>query len=106
MALKIYGVLRSRASRNVWRAKEMGISFEHVPVIHANRLTDPAAPGAPLNTASPAFRAINPNGLVPAIDDDGLVLNESLAINLYLAKRYRGAPGPTDAPEGGVWAIG
>src|SRR5947209_1571817 len=57
MALKIYGVLRSRASRNVWLAKEMGVSFEHVPVIQANRLTDPAAREAPLNTASPAFRA-------------------------------------------------
>ena len=105
MALKIYGVLRSRASRNVWLAKEMGISFEHVPVIQANRLTDPAAREAPLNTASPAFRAVNPNGLVPAIDDDGLVLTESLAINLYLAKRYGGALGPKDVREDGLMTM-
>ena len=108
MTLKIYGVLRSRVSRNIWLAKEMGIPFEHVPVIQAYRLKDPAAKDAPLNTASPAFLAVNPNGLIPAIDDDGLVLNESLAINLYLAKRYGGALGPKDLREDALmtmWAI-
>ena len=111
MTLKIYGVLRSRASRNVWLAKEAGLAFEHVPVIQANRLKDPAAADAPLNTSSPAFRAINPNGLIPTLDDDGLILNESLAINLYLAKRYGGALGPQDVREDGlmtmwtVWAV-
>ena len=88
MTLKIYGVLRSRASRNVWLAKEMGLPFEQIPVVQAYRLPDPAAPDAPLNTASPAFRAINPNGLIPTIEDDGLILHESLAINLYLARKH------------------
>ena len=108
MALKIYGVLRSRVSRNVWLAKEVGLAYEHVPVIQANRLTEPDAPDAPLNTSSPAFRAINPNGLIPTIDDDGLILHESLAINLYLAKRYGGALGPKDVGEDALmtmWAI-
>jgi glutathione S-transferase len=108
MTLKIYGVLRSRVSRNVWLAKEAGLAYEQVPVIQANRLTNPEAPDAPLNTASPAFRAINPNGLIPAIDDDGLILHESLAINLYLAKRYGGTLGPRDAREDGLmtmWAV-
>ena len=41
MSLKIYGVLRSRASRNVWLAKELGIPFELVPVMQARRLADP-----------------------------------------------------------------
>lgn len=111
MTLKIYGVLRSRASRNIWLAKEAGLAFEHVPVIQAYRLKDPDASDAPLNTSSPAFRAINPNGLIPTLDDDGLILNESLAINLYLAKRYGGALGPRDVREDGlmtmwtVWAV-
>jgi glutathione S-transferase len=108
MSLKIYGVLRSRATRNVWLASELGISHEIVPTIQANRLADPAAPDAPLNTASPAFRAINPNGLIPCIDDDGFVLSESLAINLYLAKKHGGPLAPASLHEDGLmtmWAI-
>jgi glutathione S-transferase len=101
-------VLRSRASRVVWLARELGILFEHVPVIQARRIPDPAAPDAPLNTSSPAFRAINPNGLIPTIDDDGLVMHESLAINLYLAKKHGGPLAPHDLHEDGrmtMWAL-
>jgi glutathione S-transferase len=36
----------------------------------------------------PGFLRINPAGTIPAIDDDGFVLGESLAIILYLAKKY------------------
>jgi glutathione S-transferase len=95
--ITIYGVLRSRASRNVWLAREAGIPFRHVPVIQVYRLPDPDAPGAPLHTRSPEFLRVNPNGRIPAMEDGGLVLAESLAINLYLAKRYGGTIGPADA---------
>lgn len=99
MTLKIYGVLRSRASRAVWLAKELGVSYDLVPVMQAYRLADPSAPDAPFNTASPAFRAVNPNGLIPTIDDDGFVLNESLAITLYLAKSRGGPLAPRNVRE-------
>jgi glutathione S-transferase len=99
MPLKIYGCLRSRATRPVWAAKELGLDYEIVPVIQAYRLPDPAAPDAPLNTASPAFRAINPNGLIPTLEDDGLILHESLAIALYLARKHGGPLAPRDAKE-------
>jgi glutathione S-transferase len=105
MALKIYGVLRSRASRPVWLAKELGIPFERVPVIQAYRLPDPNAADAPLNTASPGFRAINPNGLIPSIEDDGLTLHESLAINLYLARKHGGPLAPRDLAEEGLMTM-
>jgi glutathione S-transferase len=88
--LTIYGVYRSRASRTYWMALELGIAFESVPVIQAYLLPDPLAPDARLNTQSPAFLKINPNGQIPAVDDDGLVLGESIAINLYLASKHRG----------------
>src|ERR1700709_2160664 len=99
MTLKIYGVLRSRATRAVWMAKELGLAFEHVPVIQAGRVPDPAAASAPLNTASPAFLAINPNGLIPPIHDEGFVWNESMAITLYLARKHGGPLAPKDAQE-------
>jgi glutathione S-transferase len=106
--LTIYGVYRSRASRPIWLAHEIGLSFRHVPVMQAYRLSAPDAPDAPLNTRSPAFLRINPNGHIPTIDDDGLVLHESLAIVLYLAKRYGGVLGPADVAEDGqmgMWAL-
>ncbi|PZW45723.1 glutathione S-transferase [Humitalea rosea] len=106
--LTIYGCLRSRASRNIWLAHEMGLDFRHVPVVQANRLADPLAADAPINTHSPAFLAINPNARIPAVDDDGLILNESLAINLHLARRHGGSLGPADLAEDaqfGMWAL-
>ncbi len=108
MSLTIYGVLRSRATRPVWMANELGLAFQHVKVIQGYRLSDPMAADAPLNTYSAAFRAINPNGLVPTIDDDGLVLSESLAITLYLARKHGGPLAPRDLREDGqmmMWSF-
>jgi glutathione S-transferase len=100
--LKLYGVLKSRASRPYWLLQELGVPFEQIAVMQAYRLADPAAPDAPFNTASPAFRAINPNGLIPTLDDDGLILHESLAITLYLARKCGGPLAPADAREEGL----
>ena len=77
MALKIYGVARSRAARVLWMAKELGLDYEHIKVDFATG-----------DTRRPEHLALNPNGHVPVIDDDGLILWESMAINLYLAKKY------------------
>jgi len=77
MALKIYGVARSRAARVLWMAKELGLDYEHVKVDFATG-----------ETHQPAHLALNPNGHVPVIDDGGFILWESIAINLYLAKKY------------------
>ena len=100
--LTIYGVYRSRASRNYWMARELGIPFKSVPVIQARRVADPLAANAPINTKSPAFLAVNPMGLIPAIEDDGVVLTESLANNLFLARKYGGPLGPADIREEGL----
>lgn len=98
--LKIYGCYKSRATRVLWLTEELELAFEHVPVIQAARLENPLAADAPINTQSPAFLAINPFGAIPAIEDDGLVLFESLAITLYLAKQYSdGNLGPKDLEE-------
>ncbi|MFN3744964.1 MAG: glutathione S-transferase family protein [Hyphomicrobiaceae bacterium] len=109
--LKIYGCYRSRATRIIWLCDELGVPFTLVPVIQAYRLADPSAPDAPLNTKSPDFLKINPNGHIPSIDDDGLILHESLAINLYLAKKHGGPLAPASLAEDGLmmmwtaWAL-
>ena len=75
--LRIYGIARTRAFRALWVAKELGLDYEHLPI-------EIGADGA--RTAE--FLAINPNGRLPVIVDDGFVLFESLAITLYLAKKH------------------
>ena len=80
MGLKIYGIARSRAFRNIWAAGELGLKYEHVPTDFSDN--------AATSCRAPAFKAINPNAAVPVIDDDGFKLWESLAINLYLAKKH------------------
>ena len=97
--LALYGVYRSRASRALWLLEETGKPFRRMPVIQAYRLADPGAADAPLNTASAEFLAVNPMGQVPALTDGALVLTESLAMVLYLAKVHGGNLGPRDAGE-------
>lgn len=66
-----------RGVRVIWQCEEMGLPYRCSPV---------SFPPAE------AYRAINPIGNVPAIEDDGgVAINESVAIMLYLAERY----GPT-----------
>lgn len=106
--LTLYGAYRSRATRNLWLLGELDLPFTHVPVVQAKRLDDPLAADAPINTLSPAFLAINPMGAIPSMEDDGVVLHESLAINLYLAKKQGGALGPQDLVEDAAmmqWAL-
>lgn len=77
MALTIYGSPRSRTLRVLWLAAELDLEYQHVPYEY----DDPAL-------KSDKFLALNPCGAIPTIVDDGHRLFESLAINLYLAKKY------------------
>jgi glutathione S-transferase len=104
----LYGTYRSRATRNLWLAEEAGIPLEIHPVFQAYRLEDPRAEEAPLNTQSRQFLAVSPMGAIPVLVDGDLVLTESLAINLYLARRYGGDLGPRDEEENArmtQWAL-
>lgn len=76
MSLTIYGTAASRAFRVLWAAEELGLAYDHV----RHHFAGPEVKGA-------AFLAINPMGAVPAIVDDGFPMFESLAINLYLARK-------------------
>ncbi|MFN4155373.1 MAG: glutathione S-transferase family protein [Paracoccaceae bacterium] len=106
--LTIYGVYRSRAIRPLWVLEECNTPFTHIPVIQAYRLTDTTSTSAALNTAMPDYLAINPLGQVPAMRDGALLLTESLAICLHIARKYGGAIGPASDDEASVmeqWAL-
>jgi glutathione S-transferase len=85
--LKIYGVPGSRARRTLWMAEECGLQYE---LVRTNFLEE---------SKRPSYLAVNPNGRIPTIDDDGLIVWESMAINLYLAKKYGTALAPKDVAE-------
>jgi glutathione S-transferase len=88
--LKIYGQARSRAFRVLWLCKESNIAFEHVPVtIHV----------AGAQAKEDWYIKLNPNARVPTIDDDGFIMWESAAINLYLARKYKSPLWPS-TPQG------
>jgi glutathione S-transferase len=75
--ITLYGITRSRAARCMWMLEELGLPYERKLI-------------APLSqeSRSPDYLALNPNARVPTLTDDGTVLFESMAINLYLAERY------------------
>ena len=78
--IKLYGTSMSRAARSLWALEEAGVKYEHVPV------------GFTGETRKPEYLQINPNGHMPALDDNGTFLWESMAINLYIAEKYAKAP--------------
>jgi glutathione S-transferase len=82
--LKLYGFSRvnkvargnTRDLRVLWALEEMGTPFELVGIDH---------PAHELETE--AYRAMNPFAQIPVIDDDGVVVSESAAILIYLARK-------------------
>jgi glutathione S-transferase len=82
--LQVYGFSRvnrvargnTRDLRVLWALEEIGMPYEIVGLDHPNGDLD-----------SPEFRAKNPFGQLPVIDDDGVVVTESGAILLYLARK-------------------
>lgn len=97
--LKLYGQYRSRAFRVCWMLKESNIPYEHVNVsIHVDNAS----------AKEDWYRALNPNARVPTIDDEGFIMWESAAINLYLAEKYQSWLWPSDVAGRGralQWAF-
>lgn len=86
--LKIWGRITSiNVQKVVWCADELGLDFERTDV-----------GGSFGGNDTPAYLAMNPNGLVPVIDDDGFILYESNAIVRHLAaSRGAGTLWPAEA---------
>src|SRR5688572_3525680 len=83
--LRVYGSAKSRTLRTHWMLGELGLSCDHKDYL-------PRAP----ETRTPEYRALNANGRVSTIDDDGFILSESMAINFYLAKKHKSPLYPSD----------
>ncbi len=86
--LTIYGTPASRTIRTIWMATELGLDYELDPVDFRKG-----------ETKEPAYLALNPNATVPTIEDGDFVLWESLAINLYLARKHPGPLTPNSLEE-------
>ena len=87
--LRILGRVTSINVRKVlWAAGEMGIEYERED--WGKPVRDPNVP---------EFLALNPNGSVPVIIDDGFVLWESGAILRYLSEKTGSDLWPSDARE-------
>lgn len=79
--LKIWGrATSSNVQKVMWLIGELGLAHERIDV------------GGPFGkTREPAYLALNPNALVPTLDEDGFVLWESNTIVRYLARQHAGA---------------
>jgi len=83
--LALYGSSQGRPSRSLIALEEMGVAYRQVPLKPWESPADAAT-----------LAALNPNARVPVLEDDGLVIWESMAINLYLGDRYGGPLWPTE----------
>ena len=82
--MKLYTYFRSSAAYRVRIALNLkGIGYEAVPV-HLLRNGG--------EQLSDAYRAVNPSLLVPALEDDGNVIGQSLAIIEYLEETHPQTP--------------
>ena len=86
--LKIWGRTNSvNVKKALWAAEELGLKYQRIDAGMEHGVTK-----------TPEYMRMNPNSLVPTIDDDGFVLWESHTIVRYLCARHAaGTLWPTDA---------
>jgi glutathione S-transferase len=84
--IKIYNFARgARGLRLFWQCEEMGLPYQVETVPYPQ---------------TAAYRALNPMGTVPFLEDEGgVAINESIAIMLYLAQKYGPTPLLPDARD-------
>ena len=84
--IKVWGRLTaSNVQKVMWCIDELGVAHEHIHIPFGRAKEDPA------------YLAINPNGRVPTIEEDGFILWESNSCVRYIAARFgAGSLWPTD----------
>ena len=88
--ITVHGVAPSRTYRCLWLLEELGLEYER-ELVHWDDEGEKRS----------AYLELNPNGRVPCLVDGDLVLFESLAINLYLIRRYGGSLAPNSIEDEG-----
>ena len=97
--IKVYGIPRSRTARVLWMLEELGVPYENVKVSFIG------------DVQKPEFVKLNPNRHIPVLQDGDVTLFESLAINLYLARKYDKGLWPKTVEDEGrayqwsIWAM-
>ncbi len=88
--IKVWGRTNSiNVQKVLWTLAELDLRYERTDAGMRFGLVD-----------TPEYRAMNPNGLVPTLEDDGFILWESNVIVRYLAAKYGlGTLCPTDLRE-------
>jgi glutathione S-transferase len=99
MAITLYYAPNTRATRVAFLLEELGVPYE--------RQTLDLAAG---ENKRPAYQAVHPHGLVPALRDDDTVVYETAAICLYLADRFPEkclAPAPSSSERAAYyqWSV-
>lgn len=69
---KAFGHVRSRAFRVLWMLEELGQDYEYIP----------------FRAGSSEMKNVNPSGKAPALEVDGTILTDSVAIMSFLADRH------------------
>jgi glutathione S-transferase len=99
--LTVYGSVKASRTWWVgWMCAELGLEFDNESLEFL---------GDEIRSAD--YQSVNPNALIPSIRDGDFVLWESMAINLYLAKRYNGGlypegiQGEAKAWQWSFWAV-
>ena len=86
--IELYGSPASSSGRTRWMLEEVGVPYEY------KRIDTRTA-----QTRSPEYLSVYPGGKIPALRDGDRVLGESMAINFYLAEKYKPELMPSDLLE-------
>lgn len=76
--IKIFGSPKSSAGRCFWTLEAVGATYDNVTINFRER-----------EHKGPEFLKLNKNGKVPALLDGDFAIWESMAINFYLAEKYK-----------------
>lgn len=89
MTVRLWGRASSvNVQKAIWALEELGLPYARIEAGGAHGVVGEAH-----------YRAMNPNGLVPTLEEDGFVLWESNAILRYLANAHGGPLALPDAPR-------